>query len=191
MKIGILGGTFDPLHQGHLQLARAAKTQYGLDKVIFMPAFIPPHKAAHRDLTPAPYRLRMVQLAVQGEAGFEAGDLELNRPEISYTVDTLRALEGLYPKASFYLILGADAAAGMRDWKEPEEIFKRAHILAAARPGFSLPGNPKIQTIKMPSCDLASTALRAAIGRGERPGPEQMPEAVAQYLFSLNLYHKK
>src|SRR3989338_1455725 len=106
MKIGVLGGTFDPIHLGHLMLAGAAKNQYGLDKVVFVPAFIPPNKLNRRDITPAPYRYEMVRLAIQDIPGFEISDIELSRPDISYTVDTLRSFKQQFPDAEFYLIMG-------------------------------------------------------------------------------------
>lgn len=189
MKIGILGGTFDPIHQGHLALARAAKKQFRLDKVLFIPAFIPPHKTSNRDLTPAPYRYRMVELAIREEPDFEISHAELDRPDISYTVDTLRALQKKYPKAELYLILGTDALRQFPTWHEPDEIRRLAGFLVAHRePEEALGTSEKgLKWIDMPVCPLSSSKIRQEIREGKSPG-DALPEGVEDYIRRMKLY---
>lgn len=191
MKTGILGGTFDPIHQGHLALARAAKKQFALDRVIFVPAFIPPHKAGRRDMTPAPYRYRMTELALLGEAGFEVSDIEFSRPEISYTADTLHAFKEKFPEDCFFLILGEDSLAEMPQWRDPEKIEKMAGFLAAKRPGASAVLPAGARWIKMPECPISSSAIRKQIRSGENPGPGILPKPVEEYIHAMKLYRSK
>ena len=212
MKIGILGGTFDRIHEGHLTLARAAREQFSLGKILFIPAFIPPHKAARRDLTPAPYRYRMVELAIKGEPAFEISDVELNRPDVSYTVDTLRALKMKYPQAGLFLIVGSDTLAEIPHWREPEEIARLATILVARR--FSphpvplpLRGRGEaarraslargrgegtdVHWIEMPGCPISSSAIREAIRQGRPLEKGVLPQDVEDYIRKMKLYEKE
>ena len=188
MRIGILGGTFDPIHQGHLALARAAQKQFQLDKVLFVPAFIPPHKTKNSDMTPAPYRYRMTEMAILDESDFEISDIEFIRPEISYTVDTLRQFKKLYPDDDFFLILGADALAGMASWKEPGEIVKMAQLLAAKRAGTSAQEIKDVSWIDMPECPVSSSEIRESFKRGKEIGEIDLPAKVEQYIRKMKLY---
>lgn len=188
MRIGILGGTFDPIHQGHLTLAKAAQTQYNLDKVIFIPAFIPPHKQDRADITPAPHRYRMTEMAVSDELGFEVSDIEFNRPEISYTVDTLRNLRKYYPTDEFFLIMGADSLAGIASWKEPKEIFERAQVLTAKRKGSDAFQMDNICWIDMPDCPAASSDIRENLKLGKFIDRNVLPEKVERYIRKMKLY---
>lgn len=190
MKIGILGGTFDPIHQGHLLLARSAQKQHQLDKILFVPALIPPHKTGRRDMTPAPYRYRMVELALKHESGFEISPIEFDRPEISYTVETLRVLRKKYPGDDFFLIVGADAAAEISQWKEAEKIRKMAALLVAGRPGYPVL-EEGARPIAMPETPLSSSEIRQKLGKGEGLGPRVLPEEVESYIREMNLYLKK
>ncbi len=192
MRLGILGGTFDPIHQGHLFLAKTAAEQYALDKVLFVPALIPPHKTAKRDMTPAPYRYRMVELALKNQPGFEVSDVEFNRPDISYTVETLRLLKKKYPQDDFFLILGADSAADISRWKEPVEIQKMAVVLAAGRPGVSQepPSGFPVQRIAMKLCGISSTDIRQRIASGKKAEAGSLPQEVEDYIYKMNLYPK-
>ena len=190
MKTGILGGTFDPIHQGHLALARAARDQFSLDRVLFVPALIPPHKAARRDMTPAPYRYRMVELAMPGEKGFEISDVEFSRPEISYTADTLHTLKEKYPEDRLFLILGEDSLAEMPRWKEPDKIKELAALLAAKRPGVAAVSYPDgVQWIQMPACSASSSAIREQIRKGGKAGPGLLPPEVEDYIHKMGLYN--
>ncbi len=190
MKIGIFGGTFDPIHQGHLSLARSAKIQFSLDKVIFVPAFIPPHKSSKRDLTPAPYRYRMVEMALRDCPEFEISDVEFNRPEISYTVETLRYFKKKFPQAIFYLLMGADSLEEISTWKEPAEIKKLSKLAVARRPGMKNSGAKDVEWIDMPEIPVSSSQLRERLAKGELFPDEVLPASVGEYITKMRLYQK-
>ncbi len=188
MRIGILGGTFDPIHQGHLSLARAAQKQFELAKVLFIPAFIPPHKKDRSDITPAPHRYRMVEMAISEEPDFEISDIEFIRPEISYTVDTLKQLKKAHPGDELFLIMGADSLEGMPSWKEPEEIAKMAGLLAAKRPGSSASRLKNVSWIDMPECPVSSSEVRNNLTRGTGSCEKVLPVKVEHYIRKMKLY---
>lgn len=190
MRLGILGGTFDPIHQGHLLLAQTAQAQHHLDKVLFVPALIPPHKTAKRDMTPAPYRYKMTELAIENHPAFEISDIEFNRPDISYTVETLRLVKEKYPAAELFLLVGADSAADFSKWKDFGEIRKMAVILAAPRPGTAVVSAGDITWLKMPECGISSTQIRNDIAEGKPLEKGELPEKVEAYVRKLNLYSK-
>ncbi len=156
--IGILGGTFDPIHYGHLRTALDVQQALGLDEV----RFIPLHQAVHRDQpeTPAEIRLRMVRTAIAGEPAFVADDRELQRAGDSYTVDTLVSLRQDFPSQPLCLLLGMDAFNGFADWRQPEEILRLAHLIVMHRPGLAEPSDDRAREILAAHrCDQAS-ALR-------------------------------
>lgn len=137
--IGIIGGSFDPVHNGHLGLARAARDTFKLDRVLFVPAGIPPHKQS-QTLTPAHHRLEMLRLALGGEVGFEVSEVELERGGVSYTIDTLDALQARWPDAEWSLIMGADTFLDIETWKQFERVLAVCNLLVASRPGVPLDG---------------------------------------------------
>ena len=124
MKIGIFGGTFDPIHQGHLGVAEAAYEQFPLDKIYFVPAYSPPHKKEKKFASTPEDRFEMVRLALQDVPYFEVSDLEFERGGTSYTVETLREFKKKNPSSELYLILGSDSYRELDQWREPEEIKK-------------------------------------------------------------------
>lgn len=131
-RIGIFGGTFNPIHNGHIMLAQYCKEQLGLDKVIIIPTFTPPHKSS-KDLAGVEHRLNMCKLAVINLSDYEVSDIEILRKGKSYTYQTLTALKELYPNDIFYLITGADMFLAINKWKNPGIIFKNAVIVAVPR----------------------------------------------------------
>jgi nicotinate-nucleotide adenylyltransferase len=136
LRIGIFGGTFNPIHQGHLAIAEEVLKTIGLDWVLLIPAGRPPHKKG-RKVLPAKHRMEMARLAVQGHARMEASDLEITRGGKSYTIETVKALERNYPKGTkFYLILGLDAFLEFSTWRSPKELMARCHIIVVSRPGY-------------------------------------------------------
>lgn len=140
MRVGILGGTFDPIHQGHLDIARAARETLGLDRVVFVPAHVPPHRPA-RPRASAYHRFAMVALAIDGVAGFEASDVELAEPGPSYTIDTLRHLHARGLAASqLFFITGADAFAEIATWREYPAVVDASHFVVVSRPGYDVTG---------------------------------------------------
>jgi len=189
MKVAIFGGTFDPVHYGHLQLARNARAQFSLDKVIFVPAYQPPHKQELLLLTSAKDRYEMVRLAVEGEPFLEISDCELKRKGVSYTFDTLRAFEEKYPKAEFFLILGKDAFEGINTWHCATEIKKRTRFLVGKRGSceMHLPEDTCAEWIQMPLCPISASGIREAIKHGRNVDGHVPPE-VLQYIHTHALY---
>lgn len=190
-RIGVLGGTFDPIHRAHLAIAEAARRQAGLDRVLFMVAATPPHKRGDVH-TPARDRLDLTRAAVADIPGFEACDLELRRPGPSYTVDTLRELRILYPQSEIFLIMGYDAALDLPHWRDPHTILNLARLLILPRPSESHPPlHPDIvdraQMLAFNPMDLSSSEIRNILKRGETPR-DALPEAVLDLIRHKGLY---
>ena len=192
MRIGVLGGTFDPPHIAHLILAEQAREQVALDEVWFIPAGDPWRKAS-RDVTPAAHRIAMTRLVVEGVPGFLVDDCEVKRDGPTYTVDTLRELrERIHEDDELFLLLGEDALADIPNWRDPERLADHAYIVVAPREGAegpsTLPFDPlRVLRIEMPYVAVSSTDLRARarLGRSLR---FFVPEAVAAYIEKNELY---
>ena len=137
MKIGILGGTFNPVHIGHLILAEEAREKLGLDKIIFVPTALPPHKD-NLNIAPAKDRLKMLRLAVASNKFFAVSDIEIKRGGKSYTIDTVKELKKKYPQDSFYFIIGSDLCTYFDGWKDIDQITKAVTFVVATRPGYPL-----------------------------------------------------
>lgn len=142
-KLGVLGGTFDPIHLGHVALAEWAADCAGLERVVLVPAGMPPHRG--EATAPAADRLEMCRLAVAGHPRLEVSDLELRRKGPSYTADTLRELASRHPGAELYLILGWDAARELRSWHRPDEVLRLARLVVASRPGYQAPSEEDLE----------------------------------------------
>jgi nicotinate-nucleotide adenylyltransferase len=192
MRLGVLGGTFDPIHNAHLLLAEQAREQLGLKRVLFVPAGDPWRKAFRRVL-PSEHRLAMTQLAVKDDPGFVVDDCEIRREGATYTAETLQDLRKRRPKDELYLLLGEDALADLPFWKDPEAIAEAAHIVVAPRGGVVLPELPfdpdRVIRIKMPFLEISSTDIRerAKAGTSLR---YLVPDAVAAYIKEHKLYRK-
>ena len=183
MRIGILGGSFDPIHHGHLILARAAIEELGLDRVLFVPANKSPHKTETKPAT-AEDRIGMVRLAIAGEEGFEASDIELRRPAPSYTVDTVRELKQSHPQDEFVLLIGADNVAKFDTWREPEEIRRLAQIAVLDRGEKPVAHDwPAVHRL----VDISSTDIRARAAAGLSIR-YLTPDAVCDYITQHSLY---
>ncbi len=168
-RVGVFGGTFDPPHIGHAVVAREVVDAVGLDRLLWVPARIPPHKRG-RAVTAAAVRRRMVEAAVGDDARFVLCDLELKREGISYTVDTLRSLRASHPAWSLFLILGPDLVAGFASWKEPEVIGRLAELVAVSRAGMPVP--PAAEAVgacivSVTPVDISSSRIRSRVIRGE------------------------
>jgi len=166
MKIGILGGAFNPPHIGHLVLAKETQEKLKLDKVFFIPTNISPHKES--ESVSADHRLKMVQLAVTDNKNFEALDLEIKRGGVSYTIDTIRELKNKYPGDEFYLVIGSDLANDFSSWKEFENISKAIKIVVAHRENFPLKSKDDFIVVDITQIDLSSSQVRELI-REKRP----------------------
>ncbi|MBM3634102.1 MAG: nicotinate (nicotinamide) nucleotide adenylyltransferase [Actinobacteria bacterium] len=189
MRIGVMGGTFDPPHDGHLALARAAAAQLGLDRVMLVPAAEPPHKPGGATM-PAAQRMALVQAAVEGDPVLEASREEIDRPGPSYTADTLERIAGANPAADLWFILGADQLEGFPGWSRPERIVEIARLAVASRPGAGDPAMDvlagtvaagRVDVVDMPEIPISSTEVRARIARGEDVSA-LVPPAVAAML---------
>ena len=195
MRLGILGGTFDPIHVGHLAVAKGAVECAHLDRVLFVPSAQPPHRGPA--VAPAEDRLAMTKLAVQGEPRFEVSDVEVQRGGRSYTADTLNELHGAHPDDELFLILGWDAARLFRTWHEPERVTALASMVIVDRPGLGQPkdsefaglGLDPARVVKchVPTPNVSGSALRRAIAIGQ-PVTGQLPPAVERYVADHDLY---
>ncbi len=195
MRLGILGGTFDPIHIGHLAAAHAAMEFAHLDRVVYIPSAQPPHRGAAT--APAPDRLAMTRLAVQGEPRFEVSDLEVARGGTSYTADTLSELHRAHPDDELFLILGWDAARLFNTWHEPERVRALASVVIVGRPGTEAPkpsdltaaGLDPEHVIKcfVATPDVSATELRQALAAGESVAGK-VPPAVERYIAEQHLY---
>jgi nicotinate-nucleotide adenylyltransferase len=189
VKIGVLGGMFDPIHYGHLRAAENARETLGLDRVAFVPAAVPPHRAA--PVAPALDRFAMVVLGTASHAAFSAWDGELRREGPSYTVDTLQALRDENPGAALTLIVGADNLALLPQWKDPERLLSLCTVAVVGRPGgdaaFPRPDPSRFVAVEGSDLPIASSALRERV-RGGRSVRYLVPEPVAGYIEKRGLY---
>ncbi|HEX5634338.1 MAG TPA: nicotinate-nucleotide adenylyltransferase [Gemmatimonadales bacterium] len=185
--IGLLGGSFDPIHHGHLLVGQAAVEQLGLEELRFMPAGEQPFKRG-RHAVAAERRAEMVALAIAGEPRFRLERAEVERPGPSYTVDTLRALRAREPGAEFAVLVGADAAAELPLWHEAAELPRLARIVVFERAGEAAPASPMVTgRIAVPALELSATAIRARVAAGLSIR-YWVPDAVADYVAAHGLY---
>jgi nicotinate-nucleotide adenylyltransferase len=196
VRLGILGGTFNPPHLGHLVCAQEAYLQLRLQRVILIPVRIPPHKPID-DEPGCEHRLELCRRAVAGDERFEVSDLEVRRPGPSFTVDTLKALHETTPDSELFLILGGDVAAGLPQWREPETVLSLATVAIAKRRGTSreavdaalgtLRGGERAEFFRMPRIGVSSTMVRRRV-RAQEPIRYLVPDAVASYIAEHDLY---
>ncbi|MEX0800995.1 MAG: nicotinate-nucleotide adenylyltransferase [Dehalococcoidia bacterium] len=197
VRLGVLGGTFDPVHRGHLALAAAARDELALDEVLFVPAGRPWRKA-DSEISSHTDRLEMLRLALAGEDAFAVSTVELEREGPSYTADTLQALHDERPDAELYFIVGADALADLPNWVRPERILELARLAVARRDDVDdeavreaerrLPAlATRVVWLSMPVLPVSATEIRERVRRGQ-PIEELVPAAVAAYIRERGLY---
>lgn len=190
MRIGVFGGTFDPIHRTHVAIGRAALRHKGLDRVLFVVSADPPHKGD--EITSADDRYDMVAAALAAEAGLEPCDLELHREGPSYTADTMEALRARHPEAEFYLIIGQDALIDLPRWRSPEVILREARLLVLPRPSEDRPIPPELagryEWLPFEQSDLSSTEVRRQLAEGETATGDLDP-AVLDIVRQRGLYH--
>ena len=189
-RIGLFGGSFDPVHNAHIALAQSALDHLALDQVRWVPAGQPWQKT--RPLTPAADREAMVRLAIQNEPRFTLERCELQRHGPSYTLETVRELQAAQPAAQWFLILGQDQYAGLRSWHGWQELLSRVTLAVANRPGAPRLGDPGLmrmahQEIALPMMDMSSSAIRQCVAEG-RDFTSMVPDAVARYIDQHHLY---
>lgn len=195
MRLGIMGGTFDPIHFGHLFIAEEARVQFRLNSVEFIPNGSPPHKP-DREITPAAHRYAMTRIAIESNSAFQCSRIEMDRPGPSYTVDTLDLIREAYPQAELFTIIGVDAIAEILTWKRPEAVIRQTTFIAAMRPGFDLrtlterlpPAYMEKIVIAGPTAlGISSTDIRNRIRQG-LPVRYLTPDGVADYIAEHRLY---
>jgi nicotinate-nucleotide adenylyltransferase len=196
-KVGIMGGSFDPIHLGHLVVANEVLNIHNLDEIIFVPTGNPPHKDGLK--ADSFHRLVMVNMAVLSNDKFQVSDFEINNIQKSYTINTLREFHKLYKNTEFYFITGTDAVIDLPNWYEPEEILKYCTFIAVSRPGISIDevhnkineiqkkygGN--IELLQVPMLQISSTDIRRRFKMGIS-AKYLLPETVEQYIIKNNLY---
>ena len=212
--IGLFGGTFDPIHLGHLRAAKEVRRLARLDRILFIPSFLPPHKASGTGASPTD-RLRMVELACRGRKGFEASPVEVEAGEKSYSILTLRKIRALSPDARLFFILGVDAFLDIGTWREYKRVLEECQFVVMGRPGFDLdrargvlggklrdaigplaggegvggplPPRTRIFLLPIRALDISSTAIRERFRRGETLDG-LVPGAVDAYIREHQLY---
>lgn len=199
--VGLLGGTFDPIHHAHLIMAEEVRTTLGLAQMVFIPAGEPPHKMS-RQVTSAYHRMAMVELAIAANPHFTISRVEVDRSGPSYLVDTLHLLHEQWgPESELSFIIGWDSLEDLPSWYKPREILDQlAHLIAVRRPGYvddmayndkleaRLPGlHDKLTVVPLPQLDISSTDIRQRVAQG-RPIKYQVPEAVEHYIQAHDLY---
>lgn len=188
MRIGILGGTFNPVHNGHLHVARHALSKLRLDKIVFIPVYSPPHKKLSGNAAPSD-RIRMLRLATRKEKRFVLSLNEIEKKEKSYSVKTARALRKKYGKKSaIFFLIGADSQRGLSKWREIDKIMKLLRFVVVPRRGFPLGRRSgKVVRIRIPEKNISSTEIRMCAKKG-RAIRRLVPEDVAAYIEKKKLY---
>ncbi|MDI6739433.1 MAG: nicotinate-nucleotide adenylyltransferase [Candidatus Edwardsbacteria bacterium] len=192
-RIGIFGGTFDPVHLGHLIAAQEAAESMHLDRVLFVPSGRPPHKRG-RSLSPAADRLGMVRMAIRGDARFACSDAELRTQCASYTVATLERLKKEHRGSRLFLLIGLDQAALLSTWRKPERLFALAKVCVLSRPGFEFgqiekKWRDKIVPVAISGIDISASAIRERIKQGKSIR-YLVPTAVESYITRKRLYRQ-
>jgi nicotinate-nucleotide adenylyltransferase len=197
MRLGLFGGTFDPIHLGHLILAEQCREACALDQVWFVVAGAPPHKQGER--TPVVHRIEMVRIAIAGHPGFVASDLEARRPGPHYSFETLEAVRRDRPEDELFFLIGADSLVDLPTWKNPEEIARLATIVVVNRPGIDrvdpavgprlVPGGASCRSVTIPPIGIASNDLRRRLAE-QKSIRYMVPRGVEAYIQAQGLYRE-
>jgi nicotinate-nucleotide adenylyltransferase len=191
-KVGVMGGTFDPIHHGHLVAASEVADRFGLEEVIFVPTGQPWQKLDH-EVTPAEDRYLMTVVATASNPRFSVSRVDIDRDGPTYTADTLTDLHAQLPDSELYFITGADALAQILSWHKVAELFEMAHFIGVTRPGYELGDEHlpagSVTLVEVPAMAISSTDCRARVALG-RPVWYLVPDGVVQYISKRNLYEK-
>jgi nicotinate-nucleotide adenylyltransferase len=190
-RLGIMGGTFDPIHHGHLVAASEVAHLFGLDEVVFVPTGQPWMKEGRKS-SPAEDRYLMTVIATASNPRFSVSRIDIERPGLTYTIDTLREMREIYgPDIELFFITGADALAQMLTWRDTDELFRLAHFIGCTRPGHHLadPGLPEggVSLVEVPALTISSTECRERVRAGE-PVWYLVPDGIVQYINKRGLY---
>ncbi|GAA4967549.1 nicotinate-nucleotide adenylyltransferase [Pseudonocardia tropica] len=189
-KIGVMGGTFDPVHHGHLVAASEVADRFALDEVIFVPTGRPWQKTG-RDVSPAEDRYLMTVIATASNPRFSVSRVDVDRDGPTYTADTLADLHDAMPEAQLFFITGADALQQILSWRKVDELFRYAHFVGVTRPGYELADGHlpqgSVTTVEVPAMAISSSECRARVGAG-RPVWYLVPDGVVQYISKRSLY---
>jgi len=201
-RIALFGGSFNPVHTGHLVMAQDAARAFSLDRVVFVPAFLPPHKLTQTMVT-ADQRLDMVRLALPQQPGWEVSDVEIRRGGVSYTIDTVRHFLSVYPEADLYFIIGGDTLPELHTWKDIGALLDLCRFITMVRPGFD-PATLRTMNLRLPGpqvealidrvtvghvIGISSTDIRMHVAKNE-PIRYLVPDAVERYIRENQLYRK-
>lgn len=187
MKIGIVGGTFNPVHIGHLILAEEVREKLQLDQVIFVPTYLPPHKDID-DVAPSEDRYKMIKLAIKTNKYFSVSDIEIKRDGKSYTIDTVKEFRKIYPRDELYFITGSDLLKYLDEWKDLKEIIQMVRFVVATRPGYPLEKIPSyISTIAIRAVDVSAFEIREAI-KENKSFRYLVPDVVFNYINKKGIY---
>ncbi|WLR44013.1 nicotinate-nucleotide adenylyltransferase [Bacillus carboniphilus] len=185
-KIGILGGTFDPPHHGHLLMASEVLHSLGLDEIWFMPNNVPPHKQETK-VSSSEHRVKMLELAISENDNFKVSTIELERKGPSYTYDTMFLLKKRFPKVSFYFIIGGDMIEHLSNWKNINNLENLVTFVGVSRPGFSISSPYNIITVAVPQFDVSSTMIRNRFNHQQQTR-YLLPDSVLSYIEEYKLY---
>lgn len=187
-RVGILGGTFNPIHIGHLTIAQMVREQLRLDKVLFVPSNLPPHKSG-KNVVSAKDRYHMVHLAIRGNSYFEASDFEIQKEGKSYSVETAKYFRDQYPRGTkFFFIIGSDLLSTLHMWKRVDEILEIVSFIAVHRPGFNgKKSKVKAQLITIPGLQTSSSYVRQRITSGKTV-KYLVPDSILKYIADKKLY---
>ena len=196
-RLGVLGGSFNPVHNAHLAMAEAALAAFRLERVFLLPTGSPPHK--HAGLAAKEHRLRMAELAAEGRPGLAVSDLEVRRAGTTYTVDTLRTLRARWPGASLWYIVGADTLLDLHTWREIDAVLALCAFVVCARPGWREEAvgecaerfrerGAEIHALHMQGMDVSSTMIRRGLEAGEKAAEALVPPEALAYLRKHRLY---
>ena len=199
-SLGILGGTFDPIHMGHLRMAEHVFQRMDLENILFIPAYVPPHKLG-QDFAPAQDRYAMTKLAIADNPHFTVSDMELQRTGVSYTIDTIRQLHEQYGDMELHFIIGADSVAQLHTWHNIEEMLELTRFVAVWRPGYEdameelvrhlgLQAKERVLLLDTPVYDISSTEIRTRIRQGASLAG-LVPDTVVKYIYEHGVYGRR
>lgn len=193
MNICLFGGTFDPPHNGHLAIARQCLSRFQIERVLFVPSYIAPHKTS-RTVSPVHHRLTMLRLALQSHPNFAVSEVEIKRGGVSYSIETILQIKKIYrlTQKNLFFLIGSDSLTEFHAWHEPERILAEARVVVATRPHYPVEGIPaefrdRVELLANPLYDISSSVIRQKVGNGESI-EGLVPENVADYIHRHGLY---